>query len=98
MIGIICRVSVSVMAWDVNLFYLVAQLLHDLHVKRFEAVSVGINEVEAAVNTIINNVLSVETTLIPKIPESIIRKILSGWITSEKAEFHSRCSVIDENL
>ena len=74
---------------DVNLIHLVAQLLHDFHVKRFEPVTVGVYEVEAAVNTIIDNVLSVETTLIPKIPENNSNKLIwLKWVREKTAICH----------
>ena len=64
----------------VNLFHLVAQLFHDFHVKRLEPVTVGVDEVEAAVNTIIHDVLSVETTLVPKIPKNKSKSNKMKWV------------------
>ena len=49
--------------------YLVAQLFHDFNVKWFKPVSVGVDEVEAAVDSVVDDVLAVETALVAKVPE-----------------------------
>ncbi len=50
-----------------GLAYLVTQVLHDLYVKGLEAVAVWADEVEAAVNPIVDDVLPVETTFVAKV-------------------------------
>jgi len=44
--------------------HLVAQLLHEVNVQRLEFVSVGRDEVKAAVDSIVNDVLPVEAALV----------------------------------
>ena len=48
--------------------YLVAELPEDLHVKGFESVSVGVDEVEAAVHAVVHDVLAVQAALVAEVP------------------------------
>ena len=44
-----------------------AQLFHHFHVEGLEAVAVGVDEVEAAVDTVVHNVLTVQSGLVAQV-------------------------------
>ena len=46
---------------------LVRELLHDLDVQGLEAVTVRVNEVEAAVDPVVDDVLAIQAALIPEV-------------------------------
>ena len=47
--------------------YLVAELPEDLDVKGLESVSVGVDEVEAAVHAVVHDVLAVQAALVAEV-------------------------------
>ena len=48
--------------------HFVAELLHDLDIERLESVSVGADEVEAAVDAVVDDVLAVQAALVAEVP------------------------------
>ena len=53
---------------DPPVTHLIAELLHDLDIEGLEAVAVGADEVEAAVDAVVDDVLAVQPALVAQVP------------------------------
>jgi hypothetical protein len=61
--------AVTKVAIEISLFnYLIAQLPHHFDVQGLESMAIRIDEVETAVDSVVNNVLAVEATFVAQVP------------------------------